>query len=220
MADIEKLLRFSDADGNHSSENDSIQGFVEALEYAFYSNTYTPLSMTHTCLMNELRRVTIYDALENNYLTESAMDSLAAQWSLPGWEYVGQYNVDTTVADRKNEYLKKTIALMRVIGTPYAIERILDTFGYTNIVVDENKDLTYLYDGTYDYDGVATYAGNLNHQLFNVELESDHDISQVDLSEQNAIIALINGYKKERVELYQLIITEPSNPGGRTVQVW
>ena len=220
MADIDKLFRFSLSNGDHSSENPSVQAFVELLEYVFYENSYASLSLSHTCLMNELRRVTIYDALENNYLTESAMDSLAEQWALPGWEYVGQYNVSTTVADRKNEVLQKTMALMRVIGTPYAIERILETFGYTDVVVTENVNLQILHDGIFDHDGTAIHLGNFNNQLFSVELTSDHDVSQVDLAEQNAIIDLINKYKKERVDLYQLEIKEPSNPGGRTVQVW
>jgi len=220
MADIDKLFRFSDANGDHASNNNSVQGFIEALEYAFYENAYTPLSMSHTCLINELRRVTIYDALDNNYLYESALDALAEQWSIPGWEFVGRYNVTTTVADRKNAVLKNTLSLMRVLGTPYAIERILETFGYTDVTVTEYITLSVTHDGTFDNDGVALHIGNFSNQLFNVELTSSHDVSQSDLDEQNAIISLINSYKKERVELYKLTINEPSNPGGRTIQVW
>lgn len=219
---IEGAYLWTDALGRLAKESPSPKGFVEALDYIFFNETYVgnevslPTTGTWEPLTELLNRVTIYTAIQRNILPEAGLDAVADQIGLPGWEYVGQYNVTTTVKDRKNEVIKIAWELLNHRGTPYAIQRILEVFGYTSVIVIENVTVNIKYDGTFKYDGQVRYIGDLLNQMFNVELTSDHVIP-IGGDEENAIIALINAYKKYRPELYQLRINDP---GLRVVQVW
>jgi len=217
MSDILNIFKGSDATGAPLKENLSVKAFSAALQYVFLDTAYTgTFSLSHIPLFQQLDKLMLFSALEANTLPETVLDILAEQFSVHGWEYVGEYNVVTTIKDRKNEFLKQTMDLKRHRGTPFAVEKVLTNFGYTNIIIVENISVLAKYDGSIQYNGSMQYD-DLKNQLFNVGITSDHDLN---LKEETVVIRLINKYKKERPELYRLVVIEPSNPGGRTVQVW
>jgi len=217
---VSRFFKWSDDSGNFATSNLSVQGFIAAIDYMIYDTSYTKQDLsvlTHIPLNDLLLRVPIFKGIKYNLYRENVLDELAEQFNVLGWQYAGKYNITTTVQDRKNDFLKVSGDILRHAGTAYAIYMIMTQFGYTNVIVHENWDVGILYDGVFDYDGKAIYSGSLDNQLFVVEFTSDHDI---DSDEQDAIVDLINSYKKYRIELYALIIHEPSNPGGRTEVIW
>lgn len=201
------------------------KAFAEIIKYFFYGNSSlkTLLGLSNaTPVFDSIKKVYTYIEIDENEINEATADELAKQFRLKGYEFAGLYNAigSITVLQIKRNFIKNALRLKRSEGTPYAVQLILEMFGYENIVITENIDLPTICDGTYLMNGKIDMSGNLSNNLFSVQIESLHDISQIDLSEQNAIISMINLYKKYRPELYQLIIIEPSNPGGRVVGVW
>lgn len=218
--DIERAFAWTDADNNQAQDNLTVQGFLEVINNIFYIST-----PTYVCLEERLESVPIDTAVENGWLNEPIMDLIAEQMRFSAWDYVGKFNLIApfdTVLKRKKEMLKWLRRLMRFRGTAWAIEQVLLAFGFSSIIIHENVVLNLLYDGTYDYDGAISYSGTLKHQLFSVELTTTLDlITPGNPDEQiDAIVSIVNNFKKFRPELYQVVAHTPTVPTGDTRQIW
>lgn len=220
--DIERFFVWRNYDNEAALDMPNVQGFVKLLNEAFHVD-----STTYTSLFSRLQNLMTWTAVKNGLLDESAMDLLAEQINFPAWKYVGKYNLIApfnTVLKRKREMLKHIFRLMVYRGSPYAVQQALLAFGFTNVIIHENINLTLLYDGTYFYNGVIDYSGTLKHNLFSVELTTTLDLLPVidqDEDEQlKAIIDIVNAFKKYRPEIYQVIAHTPSVPAGDTRQIW
>lgn len=220
---IERGFLWRDWDNIAAMENTTVQGFVDMLNKTFSVDTATYVSLN-----TRLENITTWTAIKNGLLDEPTMDIVARQLNFPAWEYVGKYNLIApfdTVLKRKREMLKHVVRLMRYRGSPYAVEQTLIAFGYTNVVIHENVSVNIKYDGTYKYDGTVSYSGTLEHNLFSVELTTTHNLPPVLVpgvygEQVDAMISIINSFKKYRPELYQLIVHTPAIPGGATLQIW
>jgi len=217
---IDRAFLWRDFDNVLARDNETVQGYLDVLDKAFHIDT-----PTRTSLNTKIQNVTTWTAIKNGTLSEPMMDLIARQLNFPAWEYVGKYNLIApfdTVLKRKREMLKHIVRLMRVRGTPYAVEQILLAFGFTDVIIHENISVDILYDGTFSYNGQGVYAGTLIHQLFNVELTTTLDIATAPTPDEqlDAIVSIVNSFKKYRPELYQVIAHTPSFPGGMTRTIW
>lgn len=220
MDNREKAFKWSDFDAVQALENTTVKGFLSAVNNAFDADSSTRMGFAL-----EITKVITRQAINDGVLSEPMMDLIAEQMGFPVWEYVGRFNLIApfdTVLKRKREMLKNIERLMEVRGTPYAVAETLRAFGFTNVIIHENRALTFLYDGTYNYDGVAAYAGDFKHNLFDVELTSVLDlVAPGNPDEQiDAIVNIVNQFKKLRPELYQVKVHTPSVPAGDTRTVW
>ena len=217
---IEKLNRWSDYTGTLAQNNKTVQGFYDAIK-----NTFDIDSSERTGFAVELNNVTLWKAVQDKTLTEETLDRLARQLGFPVWGYVGRYNLDgITELERKREMMKNAVHVMRARGTAYSIYHALLGFGFTNVIINENNNQVYTYDGTYNYDGAIKYSGPLVYHLFSVELTTGLDllpvIQQADDEQLRAIVGVVNGFKKLRVKLFQVTARTPSVPGGDVRTIW
>ncbi|MCP4710334.1 MAG: hypothetical protein GY869_17060, partial [Planctomycetes bacterium] len=172
--EIERAFSWRDFNNELGRDNVTAAGFIELIDQAFNAD-----SLTYDSLSTRLQNITLWYAIENKLLNESNMDRFARQLRFTVWEFVGKFNLIApynTVLLRKQEMLKQIQRLMRLRGTAYAVEQILLAFGFTNVIIHENVSVPLTYDGTYDYDGYIPYSGNLDYQLFNVELDTTLDL--------------------------------------------
>lgn len=220
-AELERMFHWKDGDGLFGKENPTIQAFIKIFDYTFNDDTYTGNEInlpapgkTHLPLMKGARRASLYSAIQNNELNEASLDAFAEQCNFLGWYYAGKYNIVTTIKDRKNTLIKSSRELSHHIGTPHAVYRILELMGYSDIEIIENVGDDLMYNGLIKYDGNFKYFSDLDRHFFDVELTSDHEI---DIEEEQAIINLVNLYKKYRVEFFKIKITDPVHPDGRYV---
>lgn len=217
---IERGFLWRDWNNKAALDNQTIKGFVDMLNKTFSVDTATYVS-----LKTRLANITTWTAIKNGLLDEPTMDLIAKQLNFPAWEYVGKFNLVppfTTVLERKREMLKQVVRLMQYRGSPYALEQSLLAFGFTNVIIHENINFVITYDGTYKYNGIVDYSGNLKYQLFSVELTTGLDLLPPgsDDEQLNAIINIVNSFKKYRPELYQIIAHTPSVPAGDVRQIW
>ena len=201
------------------------EAFAKIIQYFFYGDETLKSSLVLSNanpFYESVEFCYIYEKIVEKSINEATCDALAVNFNLKGYEFAGLFNaiLGVSVLDIKRDLISAALELKRHEGTPYAIELILTKFGYSDIELTENISISLIRNGTFLRNGTIARSGNLNNQLFSVTLTSNHDVSQVDLEEQNAIISMINLYKKYRPELYQLIIKEPSNLSGRVIQVW
>lgn len=218
MTGRERAFLWSDYDAGQAINNLTVLGFLEAINKTFDANT-----PTRTGMSVELDKIPMWTAIENKLLDEPMMDLIARQMKFPAWEYVGKYNLVApfdTVLKRKQEMLRHVVRLMEVRGTPYSVAEALRAFGFTSVSIIENVSLDFKYDGTYNYDGTMAYFGNFEHNLFNVELTTILDLVGPPDEQVDAIVSIVNAFKKYRPELYQVIIHTPSVPSGTTRTVW
>ena len=220
FSNIERGFLWRDYDNIAALDNVTVQGFVDMLDKTFNVDTATYISLN-----SRLENITLATAIKKKLLDEPTMDVVARQINFPAWEYVGKYNLVApfdTVLKRKQEMLLHVYRLMRYRGAPYAVEQALLAFGFTNVIIHENIARNVVYDGTYTYNGTITYAGTLKHQLFSVELTTILDIAADPTPDEqlDAIVNIVNAFKKYRPELYQVIAHTPSVPGGLTRTVW
>jgi hypothetical protein len=217
---IERAFLWRDYDNVAALDNITVQGFVKMLNESFHMD-----SPTYTSLDSRLENLSIWSAIKKGLLDEPTMDLVASQMNFPAWEYVGRFNLIApfdTVLKRKREMLKHIFRLMKYRGSPYTVEQALLAFGFTDVIIHENINLVLKYDGTYWYNGVIAYSGDLKHNLFNVELTTILDLTTPPAPDEqlDAIINIVNAFKKYRPELYQVIAHTPSVPGGDTRQIW
>ena len=219
---IERFFAWRNEDNVAALDIPSVKGFVKLLNEAFHTD-----SPTYTSLFSRLQNLMIWTAVKNGSLDETTMDLIARQLNFPAWKYVGKFNLIApfdTVLKRKREMLKHVFRLMKYRGSPYAVQQALLAFGFTNVIITENMNLTLLYDGTFTYDGIIDYSGTLKHNLFNVELTTTLDLlppaQKWEDQQLLAIIDIVNAFKKYRPEIYQIIAHTPSVPAGNTRQIW
>jgi hypothetical protein len=217
---IERGFLWRDWNNVAALDNETVKGFVDTLNKTFSVDTATYVS-----LYTRLANITTWTAIKNGLLDEPTMDLIARQLNFPAWEYAGKYNLVApfdTVLKRKREMLKHVVRLMQYRGSPYAIEQSLLAFGFTNVIIHENVSVDIKYDGTYIYNGVVSYSGTLKHNLFTVELTTILDLTTPPAPDEqlDAIISIINSFKKYRPELYQVIAHTPSVPAGDVRQIW
>ena len=220
--DIERFFLWRNYDNEAALDVPSVKGFVKVLNEALHTD-----STTYTSLFSRLQNLMQWSAVKDGLLDEPTMDLLVGQLNFPAWKYAGKYNLIApfdTILKRKREMLKNVVRLMKYRGTPYSIQQALLAFGFTNVTITENINLTLLYDGTYFYNGIINYSGTLKHNLFSVELTTILDLlpvaDQDDDEQLKAIIDIVNAFKKYRPELYQVIAHTPSVPAGDTRQIW
>ena len=217
----DKAFRWRDYSNVQALSNVTVQGFLAAIEGTFEIDTPSSISLD-----TRLQTITLWSAIHKKLLDEPTMDIVARQFNFPAWEYVGRFNVAPpfdTILKRKQEMLKQVVKLMRYRGTPYSVEQSLLAFGFTNVIIHENVTVTLLYDGTYKYNGLVPYSGTMKHQLFSVELTTTLDLIAPAGSpdeQLDAIVSIVNNFKKLRPELYQVIAHTPSVPLGDTRQIW
>lgn len=217
---IERGFLWRDWDNTAALDNPTVKGFVDTLNSAFNVDTVSYISLN-----TRLANIKIWTAIKNGLLDEPTMDLIARQLNFPAWEYVGRYNLIApfdTVLKRKREMLRHVVRLMQYRGSPYAIEQALMALGFTNVIIHENVSVDIKYDGVYYYNGVAAYSGNLEHNVFSVELTTTLDLVPLpgDDEQLEAIVSIINSFKKYRPELYQVKAHTPSVPAGDVRQIW
>lgn len=220
LENIERGFLWRDYDNVLALSNITVQGFLSVLNESFDID-----SPSYTGLNSRLRSLTLWTAIKNKLLDEATMDIVARQMNFPAWEYVGRFNLIApfdTVLKRKQEMLLHIFRLMRFRGTPYTIVEALLAFGFTDVSIHENISVFQTYDGTYYYNGVVTYAADLKHQLFSVELTTllDLKVPPVPDEQLDAIVNIVNAFKKERPELYQVTAHTPTVPAGDVRQIW
>jgi hypothetical protein len=217
---LKKAFGWSDYDGNPAANNDTVKGFIESIVRVFYES-----SVTFKALRVKLSALLLWTAIQNKSMSEDMMQAFAEQIGFTAWEYVGKFNLvapGNTVQKRKAIMLKALVEIMRKKGLAYSIQKGLTAFGFTSVIVTENVSIPIIYDGTFNYDGKADYSGNLEHQLFNIELTSTVDLLAVGAPDEqlDAIVAVANALKKERVELYQVKVRSPGFPAGQTRTIY
>jgi len=217
---IKRQFLWSDDDGTHAALNTTVKGFVESIVRVFWES-----SAAFESMRARLSAVLLWSAIQNKTMSEDLMDRFAGQIGFTAWEYVGKFNLvapGDTVIKRKAIMLKSLVEVMRKKGTAYAIQKALTAFGFTNVIINENVSVPVLYDGTFTYNGKADYSGNLEHQVFSVELTSTVDLLAVGTPDEqlDAIVAVVNALKKYRVELYQVKVHSPGFPAGQTRTVY
>lgn len=217
---LERAFFWRDFDNVAARDNVTVSGFIDMLNATFHVDTPTYISLN-----TRLENISTWAAIKKGVLDEPTMDLIARQLNFPGWEYVGRFNLVVpfdTVLKRKREMLKHVVRLMRYRGTPYAIDQALRAFGFTGVIIHENIGVDVIYDGTLYYNGKVTYSGTLKHQLFSVELTTGLDLVALpgDDEQLDAIVSIVNNFKKYRPELYQIIAHTPSVPLGDVRQIW
>lgn len=217
---LDRAFFWRDFDNVAAQNNVTAKGFIDMLNETFHVDTSRYISLN-----TRLENISIWTAIKKGLLDEPTMDLIARQLNFPGWEYAGKFNLIApfnTVLKRKREMLKHVVRVMRYRGTPYAIEQALLAFGFTDVIILENINVDVLYDGTFFYNGKVTYSGSLKHQLFSVELTTTLDLVPLpgDDEQLDAIVSIINNFKKFRPELYQVIAHTPSVPLGDVRQIW
>ena len=86
-----------------------------------------------------------------DYVNASLLPHLAEELNVTG--YRGWLLADTEL--QKRELLKVAIELHRYAGTPFAIEKALQSVGFTSATIIENPVSIFRYDGLFNYDGDA-----------------------------------------------------------------
>jgi len=217
---IERAFLWRDYDNIAAQDNVTVKGFIDMLNETFHTD-----SVSYTSLNSRLENVNIWTAIKDSLLDEPTLDVIARQMNFPAWEYVGRFNLIApfdTVLKRKREMMKHIFRLMKYRGSPYTVEQALLAFGFTNVIIHENINIGLLYDGTFDYNGLITYSGDLLHNLFSVELDTILDLVPLPGYDEQleAIVNIVNAFKKYRPDLYQVIAHTPSVPAGDVRQIW
>jgi hypothetical protein len=206
-------------------DNVSILAFSKVLDYIFQDSTFVDgafslpnIATTHTPAFTAVDVLLVFNQLESGDISNNVLDKLAEMFNIAGYEYIVHFtSVAAEIRAIKLALVRNGLYLSRIKGTPKSIQLSLEKFGYTSIIITENIDIPTLYDNSFTYNGATEYVGNLSNHLFSVSLTSDHN---VDADELGYIIAIIDGYKKLRTELYQLTIIDPANPSGFVTTVF
>lgn len=105
-----------------------------------------------------------------------------------------------TTDEQRRELIKQAITLHKTAGTPYSIERAIESVGYTNVTILERINVGGIYyDGTHSYNGSSQY-GDTHWTRFRVIVEAA-GIGPIDAATSDLLVELINIYKPTRSHL-------------------
>jgi P2-related tail formation protein len=140
----------------------------------------------------DLQTLSVYNI---DIVNVSALYDLADQFNVLG--HRGWNLADTEI--KKRDLIKRSIALHRTAGTPYAIKQALDAVGYPNSTIIENPAKRY--DGSITYNGSIPY-GKSPYGTFIVTLSSA--VPAPNQTQIRLIFLLIEEWKNLRSVLVDL----------------